>query len=347
MKRPTPGRTASHPSARGGGNPDAKLSSPASHDSRFGLGSLVLSRSLTSFAASSLAARACRSATSVGFQRVNAAVPIEKEQQGAGGAPEALAQRARQTAAQTPLESASWRCLSNAERSSRRGLELEGRRTARRERLKFRRRSRSNLILTARRKFDIRRRHQAIADVVLSSRAHDGTMKNAAKAMHMAVPAGSERIMFRRRAVRRCRAISRESGFLGRRSPGVRNSRQEHLDAERTSEKQRHDGLFPRKISATAPEHAHSPFGDIECLAGPPMRQASIRQIPEIFIRPFPEVRNTFLRHPTAGRRGPRLTPRLRLGAMQRRDDPWSRAALSLPGERAYARKHDSVLPSD
>ena len=153
---------------------------------------------------------------------------------------------------------------------------MEGRRTARRERLKFRRRSRSKLIHTARRKFDIRRRHQVIADVLLSSQSHDGTMENAAKAMHMAVPAGSERIMFRRLAARGCRAISRESGFFGRRSPGERHSGQEHVDAEHTREKQRHEGLFPRKISATAPEHAHSPLGDIECLARAP-RQASIR----------------------------------------------------------------------
>ena len=225
---------------------------------------------------------------------------------------------------------------------------MEGRRTARRERLKFRRRSRSNLIFTARRKFDIRRRRQAIADVLLGSQAHDGVMENAAEAMHMAVPAGSEGIMFRRRAVRRCRAISRESGFLGRRSPGERNSRQEHLDAERTSEKQRHDGLFPRKISATAPEHAHSPFGGIS------NAWLALRGVRPRYDKSQKFSYDHLLRCAThscaiqlAGRRGPRLTPRLRLGAMQRRDDPWSRAALSLPGERAYVRKHDSVLPPD
>ena len=86
----------------------------------------------------------------------------------------------------------------------------------------------------------------------------------------MAMLGGSKRVLATGRGARRRPAALREGRFArGCSGVGERHAREQHLDAERASQEQRHEGVLPCTTCSAASDHVCSPFENAQRLSRP------------------------------------------------------------------------------
>jgi hypothetical protein len=210
---------------------------------------------------------------------------------------------------------------------------LEGRRRPRRERLELRRRLRVHLILAARRKPGLHRRRQPVTDADGSAEVRQTGVEHAAEAVVVAMPARRERVL----AARRRYAALGEARFSRRRDASEGYSREQHLDAKRACQKQRHEGVLPCKTCSAASDHVRSPFGNARRLGWPRkgVKADSLSQATSKRLRnekaPRPYIRGgALVQRPSGGLHEPKRPNRRELARRLRR-----RSASPAPHARS------------